>query len=179
MNKDVKEILLTKEQIEGKVKELGKKITADYSGLDLLVVVILKGSMVFASDLIREIDLPVSIDFLAVSSYGNGTETAGKITIKKDLGCSVENRNLLIVEDVLDSGVTLSNLKELLESRNPASVEICTLLNKPERRKVEVNPRYSGFDIPDEFVIGYGLDYDEKYRNLPYVGVLKREVYEK
>lgn len=179
MNKDVREILLTEDQIAKKVKELGEKITADYEGMDLLVVVILKGSVIFASDLLREIKKPVEIDFIAVSSYGNGTTTSGVVKITKDLNNPIEGKNILIIEDILDSGKTLSNLTELLKTRNPKSVEICTLLNKPERREAEVNTRYSGFDIPDEFVVGYGLDYAEKYRNLPYIGILKREVYEK
>lgn len=178
MNRDIKEILLSEEQISDKVKEIGAKISADYKDKDLLVVVILKGSVIFAADLLREISIPVTIDFIAVSSYGNGT-TSGEVKIKKDLGCSIEGKNVLIIEDILDSGNTLHNLTKLLLDRNPESVEICTLLNKPERREAEVNTRYSGFDIPDEFVVGYGLDYAEKYRNLPYIGILKREIYEK
>ena len=179
MNKDVKEILLSEEQISEKVKELGEKITRDYEGMDLLVVVILKGSVIFASDLLRQIKKPVEIDFMAVSSYGNGAKTTGVVKIIKDLNDPIEGKNVLIIEDILDSGRTLSNLVELLKTRNPNSVEICTLLNKPDRREAEVDTKYSGFDIPDEFVIGYGLDYAEKYRNLPYIGILKREVYEK
>lgn len=178
MNKDIKEILLSEEQIAKKVEEIGAKITADYEGMDLLIVVILKGSVIFAADLLRQIKKPVEIDFLAVSSYGNGTKSSGIVKIIKDLNNPIEGKNVLIIEDILDSGRTLSNLTELLRTRNPKSVEVCTLLNKPDRREAEVETRYSGFDIPDEFVVGYGLDYDEKYRNLPYIGILKREVYE-
>ncbi|MBQ7039938.1 MAG: hypoxanthine phosphoribosyltransferase [Clostridia bacterium] len=178
MNKDIQEILLSEEQIAEKVKELGTKITSDYEGMDLLVVVILKGSVIFAADLLREIKKSVEIDFIAVSSYGSSTKTSGIVKIIKDLNNPIEGKNVLIIEDILDSGRTLSNLTELLKTRKPQSIEICTLLNKPDRREAEVDTRYSGFDIPDEFVVGYGLDYDEKYRNLPYIGILKREVYE-
>lgn len=178
MNCDIKEILLSKEQINEKVKELGAKISQDYKDKDLFVVVILKGSVIFAADLLREISIPVIIDFISVSSYGSGT-TSGQVKIIKDLSCSIEGKNVLIIEDILDSGNTLFNLTKMLGERNPESIEICTLLNKPERREAEVNTRYSGFDIPDEFVVGYGLDYAEKYRNLPYIGILKREIYEK
>ncbi len=178
MNRDIKEILLSEEQISKKVEEIGTKISDDYKGKELLVVVILKGSVIFASDLLRAITIPVTIDFIAVSSYGNGT-TSGEVKIIKDLSYSIKGKNILIIEDILDSGKTLSNLMKLLTTREPESIEICTLLNKPERREAEVNTRYSGFDIPDEFVVGYGLDYAEKYRNLPYIGILKREIYEK
>ncbi|MBR4029867.1 MAG: hypoxanthine phosphoribosyltransferase [Clostridia bacterium] len=178
MNCDIKEILLSKEQINEKVKELGAKISEDYKGKDLFVVVILKGSVIFAADLLREISIPVTIDFISVSSYGSGT-TSGQVKIIKDLSCSIEGKNVLIIEDILDSGNTLFNLTKMLGDRNPESIEICTLLNKPDRREAEVATRYSGFDIPDEFVVGYGLDYAEKYRNLPYIGILKREIYEK
>ena len=178
MNCDIKEILLSKEKINEKVKELGAKISEDYKGKDLFVVVILKGSVIFAADLLREISIPVAIDFISVSSYGSGT-TSGQVKIIKDLSCSIEGKNVLIIEDILDSGNTLFNLTKMLGDRNPDSIEICTLLNKPDRREAEVATRYSGFDIPDEFVVGYGLDYAEKYRNLPYIGILKREIYEK
>lgn len=178
MNRDIKEILLSEEQISKKVKEIGAKISEDYKGKELLIVVILKGSVIFASDLLRAITIPVNIDFIAVSSYGNGT-TSGEVKIIKDLSVSIKGKNVLIIEDILDSGKTLSNLMEVLTTRNPESLEICTLLNKPDRREAEVDVRYSGYDIPDEFVVGYGLDYAESYRNLPYIGVLKREIYEK
>lgn len=179
MNNDIQEILFTEEQLAAKVKELGERITRDYNGMELLVVVILKGSVIFAADLLREIKKHVEIDFIAVSSYGSGTKSSGIVKIIKDLNNPIEGKNVLIIEDILDSGRTLSNLTEILKTRKPKSVEICTLLNKPDRREAEVETRYSGFDIPDEFVVGYGLDYDEKYRNLPYIGILKREVYEK
>ena len=179
MTKDIKEVLLSEEQIAEKVKEIGEKITRDYEGMDLLVVVILKGSVIFAADLLREIKMPVEIDFIAVSSYGSGTKSTGVVNITKDLNKPIEGKNILIIEDILDSGKTLCSLTKVLKERNPKSIEICTLLNKPERREAEVETRYSGFDIPDEFVVGYGLDYAEKYRNLPYIGILKREVYEK
>ena len=178
MKNNIKEVLLSEEQISEKVKELGAKISKDYAGKNLLVVVILKGSVIFAADLLRAIDIPVEIDFMAVSSYGKGTVSTGVVKIIKDLNESIEGKNILVIEDILDSGKTLSNLCTLLKTRNPASVEVCALLNKPERREAEVNLKYSGFSIPDEFVVGYGLDYAEKYRNLPYVGILKREVYE-
>lgn len=178
MKNSIKEVLLSEEQISEKVKELGAQISKDYAGKDLLVVVILKGSAIFAADLLRAIDIPVEIDFMAVSSYGKGTVSTGVVKIIKDLNESIEGKNILVIEDILDSGKTLSNLCTLLKTRNPASVEVCALLNKPERREAEVDLKYSGFSIPDEFVVGYGLDYAEKYRNLPYVGILKREVYE-
>lgn len=176
--KDVEKILITKEQLTERIKELGKKISEDYADKKILAVGILKGSVVFLSDLIRNIDSEVSIDFMTVSSYGNSTETSGVLKIKKDLDTDISGKDVLIVEDIIDSGVTLSKLKEELLKRNPKSLKICTLLNKPERRTVSVDVDYIGFDIPNEFIIGYGLDYAEKYRDLPFVGVLKREIYE-
>ena len=178
MTNAIEKVLLSNEEIQEKVKELGKKITEDYKGKDLLVVVILKGSVIFAADLLRAIDLPVEIDFISVSSYGKGTTSSGIVKIIKDLNESIENKHILIVEDILDSGKTLFNLTHLLETRRPASMEVCTLLNKPERREADIEAKYMGFDIPDAFVVGYGLDYAEKYRNLPYIGILKREIYE-
>lgn len=178
-NEDLREILITEEEIKNKVAELGKRITNDYADKDNIVVIgILKGSLPFMADLLREIKLPVEIDFMSVSSYGNGTETSGKITIRKDLDGDIRDKNVIIAEDIIDSGVTLSNLCELLAERGPESIEICTLANKQERRIADMDVKYIGFDIPDEFVVGYGLDYAEKYRNLPYIGVLKREIYE-
>ncbi|MBQ2966708.1 MAG: hypoxanthine phosphoribosyltransferase [Clostridia bacterium] len=179
MNNSIERILLSEEEIHAKVKELGAQISKDYQGKDLLVVVILKGSVIFAADLLREITIPVEIDFIAVSSYGSSTVSSGVVKIIKDLNESIENKHILIIEDILDSGKTLFNLTHLLTTRRPASMEICTLLNKPERREAEVYAKYMGFDIPDAFVVGYGLDYAEKYRNLPYIGILKPEVYEK
>lgn len=177
MNKDLESILFSEEQLKAKVKELAKSITEDYSGKKLLVVIILKGSFVFASDLVREINLPIELDFMVVSSYGAGTKSSGIVKIVKDLNESIKDKDVLIIEDIMDSGITLSNLVEVLKTRQPNSLEICTLLNKPERREAEVFVKYSGYDIPDKFIVGYGLDYDEQYRNLPYIGVLKEEIY--
>lgn len=177
MKNDVKEILFTEEQIEKKVKELGEKISEDYKGKELIVVGVLKGANVFLSDLIRKINIPVIIDFMAVSSYGMSTESSGVVKILKDLDFSIENKEILIVEDIIDTGLTLKYLCENILSRNPNSLKICTLLDKPERRKVDLKVDYKGFDIPDEFIVGYGIDYGEKYRNLPYVATLKEEVY--
>lgn len=175
---DVEKILLSKEELDVRIKELGDRISEDFKGKDILAIGILKGSVVFLSDLIRNIKNNVSIDFMTVSSYGMGTEATGELTIKKDLDCDISGKDVLIIEDIIDSGVTLSKLKELLMKRNPASLKICTLLNKPERRIAEIDVDYIGFDIPNEFIIGYGLDYAEKYRELPFVGVLKRKIYE-
>jgi len=179
MESVIDHVLISEEQLSKKVKELASKINRDYAGEELLLIGVLKGSVMFAVDLMREISIPVELDFMAVSSYGSGVKTSGVVKILKDLDNSVEGKNILIVEDIVDSGLTLSYLKEMLLSRNPASVRICTILNKPSRRNSAVEVDYSGYDIPDEFVVGYGLDYNQKYRNLPYVGVLKREVYEK
>lgn len=178
MFNDLQEILLSEDDLAQRVKYLGRKISEDYEGKELLIVVILKGGFIFASDLMRAITIPVQIDFMAVSSYGTGSESSGVVKILKDLNQSIEGKHVLIVEDILDSGNTLSHLVKLLQTRNPADVKICTILNKPERRVAEIDVDYLGFDIPDEFVVGYGLDYAEKYRNLPYVAILKREIYE-
>ena len=177
MNKDIKEILIDEDILQAKVKELGAKITEDYKGKDLLLICVLKGAVVFVSDLMKRIDLPLEIDFMAVSSYGSDTKSSGVVRILKDLNKGIEGRNLLIVEDIIDSGLTLSYLIENLKARGPESVEICTILDKPDRRKTNINIKYTGFQVPDEFVVGYGLDYAEKYRNLPYVAILKEEVY--
>lgn len=166
-------ILITETELKQKVKELGEQITRDYEGKPLLLVGILKGSVVFMSDLMREIKTDCKIDFMSVSSYGSGTVTSGEVQIILDLRKPVQNYDLLIVEDILDSGVTLSYLRQLLYTRGPKSIKICTLLDKPDRRKRDIKPDYCGFTIPDEFVIGYGLDVDEMYRNLPYVGVFE------
>lgn len=178
MIKDMDEILISEEKIKGKVAEIGKQIGRDYKGKKLFIIAVLKGSSLFMSDLVRKIDLPLSFDFMAVSSYGASTSSSGVVRIMKDLEVSIEGKDVLIVEDIIDSGLTLSYLIENLKSRNPASLKIATLLNKPERRKVEVKVDYCGFDIPDKFVVGYGLDYDEKYRNLPFIGILKPEIYQ-
>ena len=179
MIRDVKEVLLTEDQIINKVKEIGKAISEDYKEKDLLVVGILKGSVIFASELIKNISIPCEIDFMAVSSYGNSTETSGVVRILKDLDHGIEGKDIIIVEDIIDSGVTLDYLLKYLKARRANSIEIVTLLTKPSRRRVDLSVKYCGFEVPDEFLVGYGLDYSEKYRNLPYVGILKEEVYKK
>lgn len=179
LNNDILKVLLTEEELKAKCAEMGAQITKDYQGKNLLLVTVLKGAVVYLADLMRHIDLPCSIDFMVVSSYGDGTETSGVVKIVKDLDQDLAGKDILIVEDILDTGVTLHYLKGLLQSRNPASIRIATLLDKPERRKVDLQSDYAGFQVPDEFVVGYGLDYAEKYRNLPYIGILKPEVYSK
>ncbi len=175
---DIDHILVTEEQLQAKVKQLGAQISCDYEGKDLLLVSILKGAVVFMADLMRAITVPCSIDFMMVSSYGGAnTQSTGLVKIIKDLDADLSGRHVLLVEDILDSGITLSYLTPMLKMRNPASVRLCTILSKPSRRKADIVPDYLGFEIPDEFVVGYGLDYDEKYRNLPFVGVLKEEIY--
>ena len=174
---DIDHWLLTREQLAGRVAELGARITEDYRGKDLLMVGILKGAVVFFSDLIRHVDIPVSIDFMAISSYGSATKSSGVVRILKDLDHAIAGRHVIIVEDIVDTGKTLAFLKENLLARGAASLKICTLLDKPERRQVEIEADYFGFVIPNVFVVGYGLDYAEKYRNLPEIGVLKPEVY--
>lgn len=177
MKKDfLEKVLIDEEEIQQICKRLGEQITQDYKDKDLLVVGILKGSVPFLADLIKNIDLECEMDFMAVSSY-EGTKTTGRVAFKKDLDINPEGRDILIVEDILDSGLTLSYLKSVLEVRSPASVKICTLLDKPMNRKVEIEADYIGKVIPNEFVIGYGLDYNEKYRNLSYVGVLSPKIY--
>lgn len=177
-NELVEKVLFTQQQIAQKVEQLGEQISRDYAGKDLMLVCVLKGAVVFAADLMRAISLPVSLNFMCVSSYGTATTSSGNVQITKDLDLPVEGKNVIIAEDVVDSGNTLSYLVKYLKSKNAASVDICTIFDKPSRRKVPVDVKYAGFEIPDEFVIGYGLDYAEKFRNLPYLGVLKREVYE-
>ncbi len=178
MNQDIDHILVSPEQLKTRIAALGAEISRDYEGRDLLLVSILKGSVVFMADLMRAITVPCAIDFMVVSSYGGAnTATTGLVKIVKDLDQDLTGKDVLIVEDILDTGVTLSHLVPMLKMRNPRSVKICTVLDKPSRRKTEIEPDYEGFEVPDEFVVGYGLDFDEKYRNLPYVGVLKPEVY--
>jgi hypoxanthine phosphoribosyltransferase len=177
LDDDIKEILYTEEELRIKIREIGGKISEDYEGKDLVLVGILKGSVPFMADLIKEIKVPCTLDFMAVSSYGNSTTTSGVVRILKDLDFQIENKDILIVEDIIDSGVTLSYLVDYLKRRNPSSINVACLLNKPERRKVEIYSKYIGFDVPDYFLVGYGLDYAEKYRNLPYVGILKEEIY--
>lgn len=177
MQQDILKVLYTEEQLAKKVQELGGQISKDYEGKNVLLVALLKGAVVFMADLMRSITIPVAIDFMAVSSYGSGTKTTGVVKIIKDLDLDLSGRHVLIVEDILDSGMTLSYISQLLEDRHPESIRICALLNKPDRRVADIKADYVGFDIPDEFVVGYGLDFDEQYRNLPYVGVLKPAIY--
>lgn len=179
MNDDILRVLYSEEELEAKCAELGAQISKDYEGKNLLLVSVLKGAVVFMTDLMRHITVPCSIDFMVVSSYGSGAKTSGVVKIVKDLDADLAGKDLLIVEDILDTGMTLHYLKQLLQDRNPNSIRIATLLDKPERRRAAVRADYVGYQVPDEFVVGYGLDYDEKYRNLPYVGILKPEVYEK
>ena len=176
---DIERVLFTEEQLADAVAKLGAQITKDYAGKDLMVVGVLKGCAPFLVDLIRHIDLPLTMDFMAVSSYGSGTKTSGVVRILKDLNQPVEGKDLLIVEDILDSGMTLKYLTNLLSERNANSIRIATLMDKPERRKVDLHADYVGFSVPDAFIVGYGLDYAEQYRNLPYVGILSPKVYEK
>ncbi len=177
MQNDIKSIMISEEEIARRVEELGKQLTAEYQGKDLLIVGILKGCMLFLSDLVRAIDLPLTMDFMVVSSYGSTTKSSGVVRIIKDLEREIEGKDVLIVEDIVDTGLTLSYLIENFKTRNPKSVKVCSLLDKPDRRKAQVDIEYVGFKIPDEFVVGYGLDYAEVYRNLPFVCVLKPEVY--
>lgn len=179
MKEDILKVLVTEEEIAGKVAQLGRQISQDYREKNLLMVSVLKGSVVFMADLMRSIDVFARIDFMSVSSYGAGTKTSGVVKIIKDLDLDLNGYDLLLVEDILDSGKTLYYLKEILGQRNPASIRIATLLNKPARREADIHPDYVCFEVPDEFVVGYGLDYAEKYRNLPYIGVLKPQVYTK
>ena len=178
MEQDIKKVLISEEEIQAKVAEIGARISEDYAGKNFLMVGILKGSVVFMADLMRAVGVHAQIDFMSVSSYGSGTKSSGVVKIIKDLDNNVEGYDLLLVEDILDSGLTLSYLREMLQNRHPNSIKIVTLLNKPARRTADIQPDYCCFDVPDEFVVGYGLDFDERYRNLPYVGVLKEEVYQ-
>ncbi len=175
MHKDIKEILLSSSEIERRVKEMAKLITADYKDKNLLLVGVLKGCFVFLSDLVKHIEIDMSVDFMMISSY-EGRQSSGVVRILLDLKQSIEGKDVLIVEDIVDSGLTISYLLKSMKMRNPASVEVCTLLNKPSCRKIDIDLKYIGFNIPDKFVVGYGLDYREYYRNLPYIGVLKDEV---
>lgn len=183
MKNDIREhinpILYSEEVILKRVKELSKKISEDYEGKDLIVVGVLKGSVVFTSDLIKFITIPCKLDFMAVSSYGSSTKTSGVVRILKDLDSDIEGKHLLIVEDIVDTGITLSYLLNYLKARKASSIEIVSLLNKEARRRADISVKYIGFEVPDEFIVGYGIDYSENYRNLPFIGVLKREIYEK
>ena len=177
LERDIQEVLFSEEQLRNKVQEIGKQIEKDYAGQEIMLIGVLRGSFVFMADLARAIDLPCTLDFMSVSSYGKGTKSSGQVQITKDLSEDITGRNIIVIEDILDSGNTLSYLLEILKARKPASIRLCTLLDKPERRVKPVEVHYSGFEIPDAFVVGYGLDYAEKYRNLPYIGILKPEIY--
>ena len=179
MYKDFDRVLVSKEALESRIKELATQLDKDYADKNPLFVCILKGSVFFTADLLKTLTIPCEMEFMAVSSYGSDTKTSGEVKMIKDLCVPIQDRDVVIIEDIIDSGNTLSYLKRLLQQRNPNSVKICTLLDKPERRKVDLSADYVGFVIPDEFVVGYGLDYDEKYRTYDEVYVLKREVYEK
>lgn len=177
MMEDLDRVLYTKEALAACVERLGKQISKDYAGEEIFAVCILKGAVHFYSDLVRAIDVPVQLDFMAASSYGASTKSSGTVKILKDLDFSVEGKHVLIIEDIIDSGLTLHYLLRIFKERGPASVKLCALLDKPERRKAPVKIDYSGFTVPDEFLVGYGLDYAEKYRNLPCIGILKKEIY--
>ncbi len=177
LHKDIKRILVSEDEVRQIVQGLADKLNKDYGDEELTVLVILKGSMIFAADLIRKLKMPVTIEFMRVSSYGAGTKTSGFINIKQDVECDIAGKNILIIEDIIDSGNTLYKLKEVLLERKPKSCKICTMLDKPDRRVADVTVDYQGTVIPDEFAVGYGLDFNERYRNLEYIGVLKEEVY--
>ncbi len=172
LTRGVSKVLIEEEAVAARVGELGAEISVDYAGKDLLLVGVLKGAVFFMADLMRNLTIPCEVDFMAISSYGASTDSSGVVRILKDLDINIEGRDVLVVEDIIDSGLTLSYLIRNLESRNPATLEVCALLTKPERREIDVHVRYTGFEIPNEFVIGYGLDFGERYRNLPYVAVL-------
>lgn len=177
MKNDISQVLMSREDIQEIVDRIGKQITEDYRDKDLLMVSILKGSVIFVADLMRAVEVNCAIDFMAVSSYGSGTKTSGVVKIIKDLDKPIDGKDVLLVEDILDSGMTLSYIIEMLSARNPASIKICTLFDKPDRRVMPIKADYIGARVPDEFIVGYGLDYAERYRNLPYIGVLKPEIY--
>jgi hypoxanthine phosphoribosyltransferase len=176
LERGVESVLIEEDVLQARIAELGEEISADYAGRDLLLLGVLKGAVFFMSDLMRRLAVPCEIDFMAISSYGAATDSSGVVRILKDLDINIEGRHVLVVEDIIDSGLTLSYLVRNLEARNPASLEICALLTKPARREIDVDVRYVGFEIPNRFVIGYGLDFAERYRNLPYVGVLRAEL---
>jgi hypoxanthine phosphoribosyltransferase len=177
LHEDVSEVLLTADQLHARVRELGAQLSEDYRGREPVLVSVLKGSIVFLADLVRAMEIPLSVDLMEVSSYGSGTETSGQVRILKDLSGSIEGRDVVVVEDIIDTGLTLHYLLRYLAERTPASIRVCCLLDKPARRLAEIEISYRGFTIPDCFVVGYGLDFDERYRNLPYVGVLRPSVY--
>ncbi len=173
---DVAEVLIEEAPLQARIEALGREISTDYEGRDLLLVGVLKGAVFFLADLMRELTVPCEIDFMAISSYGDGTDSSGVVRILKDLDASIAGRDVLVVEDIIDSGLTLSYLIRSLSAREPGTLEVCALLTKPDRREIEIPVRYVGFEIPNKFVIGYGLDYAERYRNLPYIGVLSPDV---
>ena len=177
LEQDIQEILFSEEQLKTRVQEIAHEIERDYQGKEIMLISVLRGSFIFMADLCRAIDLPCTLDFMSVSSYGKGTTSSGQVQITKDLSEDITGRHIIVVEDILDSGNTLSYLLKILQHRHPASIRLCTLLDKPDRRVKPVEVHYSGFTIPDAFVVGYGLDYAEKYRNLPYIGIVKPEVY--
>ena len=177
LEQDIQEVLFSEEQLDRRVREIAADITRDYQGKEIMLVSVLRGSFIFMADLCRRLDLACTLDFMSVSSYGKGTTSTGQVQITRDLSSDISGKHIIVVEDILDSGNTLSYLLKLLEQRSPASIRLCTLLDKPERRVKPVEVHYTGFSIPDAFVVGYGLDYAEKYRNLPYIGILKPEVY--
>ncbi|BFT68777.1 MULTISPECIES: hypoxanthine phosphoribosyltransferase [Paenibacillus] len=177
MYSDIQDVLYSEEQIQGKIQELGEQLSKDYEGKNPLVICVLKGAFIFMADLVKQIKVPLELDFMAVSSYGQSTKSSGVVKIIKDLDVPVEGRHILIVEDIIDSGLTLSYLIDVLERRNAKTISVVALFNKPARRTVELEPDYAGYVLPDEFVVGYGLDYAEKYRNLPFIGILKPEIY--
>ena len=177
LENDIQSVLFSEEELKNRVAELAAMIEKDYAGKEIMLIGVLRGSFVFMADLCRAIDLPCTLDFMSVSSYGKGTTSNGQVQITKDLSEDISGRHVIVIEDILDSGNTLSYLLKMLHNRNPASIRLCTLLDKPDRRVKQVEVHYSGFTIPDAFVVGYGLDYAEKYRNLPYIGILKPEVY--
>ena len=177
LEQDIERVLFSEEALDKRVSEIAAEINRDYAGKEPMLISVLRGSFVFMADLIRKIEVPCTVDFMAVSSYGRGTTSSGQVQITKDLSDDIEGKDIIVVEDILDSGNTLSYLLQLLRARKPASMRLCTLLDKPDRRVKEVHVDYTGFTIPDEFVVGYGLDYAEKYRNLPYIGILKPRVY--
>lgn len=179
MNENIERILIPEEALKARVREMGRQISNDFKGKPILAICILKGSVIFFSDLIREIDTDLQISFISAASYGAGASSSGKVEVTEIMEIPIEDRAVLIVEDIVDSGRTIARIRECFEEERAAQIKVVTLLDKPERREVDVRVDYTGFEIPNEFVIGYGLDYDQKYRNLPYVGVLKREVYER
>ena len=177
MRNDIEKILKTETEIKEKIKQLGEQISKDYEGKNPVMICILKGGIVFLSDLMRNMSIKVELDFMSLSSYGDSTKSSGVVRIKKDIDVDISNRDVIIVEDIVDSGLTLKYLDEYFMQHNPASVKICTLLDKPKAHKINIKIDYVGFEVGNEFVVGYGLDYAQKYRNLPYIGILKKEIY--